>query len=301
MKDIIYVEHKNFVSVKETSLCFMNVVNQTEKYIPIEEIGMLIFDNIDSYFSNRVIIECVKNDIGLIFCDINHSPIAEIHSNFSHRKKLQRLTSQLSISQKTRFRMWKKIVSSKIINQAECVMSAKNNKATYTELMITSKEVKEGDIDNREAYAASIYFDCLFGTEFKRGRYQDITNSSLNYTYALIRSVIRKELAIHGFEMSFGIFHKSTENPFNLSDDLIEPFRPFVDALVFQEIMQNQIITFSREHRVSLLKIFTEKCIIDNKVYTLSDAVKYCVESLIPCFENDSAKYLKLPGFIELR
>lgn len=301
MKDIIYVEHKTFISVKDTSLCFANVVNKTEKYIPFEDIGMLIFDNIDSYFSNRIINECVKNNIGLIFCDNNHSPISEIQSNFSHRKKLQRLTSQLSVSQKTRFRMWKKIVSSKIINQAECILSENSNLSTFNELMVTSKEVKEGDVDNREAYAANIYFNCLFGIEFKRGRYKDIINSSLNYGYALIRSVIRKELAIHGFEMSLGIFHRSTENPFNLSDDLIEPFRPFVDALVYQEIVQSQNVTFNRENRINLLKILIEKCVIDNKVYTLSDAVKCCVESLISCYENDSAKYLKLPGFIELR
>lgn len=301
MKDIIYVEHKNYVSVKETSLCFKNVIDQSEKYIPFDDIGTLIFDNIESYFSNKVVNECVKNNIGLIFCDTNHSPISEIQSNFSHRRKLQRLTSQLSISQKTRFRLWKKIISSKIINQAECILASSNNSSMYNELAITSKEVKDGDIDNREAYAANIYFDCLFGNEFKRGRYQDIINSSLNYGYALIRSVIKKELAVHGFEMSLGIFHKSTENPYNLSDDLIEPFRPFVDALVFHDIVQSRAETFSREHRIKLLQVLIEKCVIDSKVYTLSDAVRCCVESLIHCYDNDSAKYLKLPSFIELR
>ncbi len=194
-----------------------------------------------------------------------------------------------------------KIISSKIINQSECLIAQTNDRIKYNELVITSKEVKEGDIDNREAYAALIYFDCLFGKDFKRGRYQDKINAALNYGYALIRAVIRKELAIAGFEMSIGIFHRSSENPFNLSDDLIEPFRPFIDSIVYEEMIINNAPSFDREQRINLMKIFIEKCIIDNKVYSINDAIKCCVISLIGCLENDSAKHLKLPSFIELR
>lgn len=299
MKDVIYVEHKNFVSVKENSLCFKNLVNQTTKYIPIEDVGFLIFDNIDSYFSNEVVSLCIENDIGIIFCGKNHSPIAEVHSLYGNRRKLVRINAQIALSQRTRFRLWKKIVSAKILNQSMCVLYETRNTYKSNELTLIAKDVKEGDSDNREAYAAHVYFPCLFGSDFNRGRFLDVVNSALNYGYAILRSIIRKELAVAGFEMSIGIFHRSSENPYNLSDDIIEPFRPFVDAIVYREIVLKKIETFDRDQIIKLLSIFVEKCIIDERVFTISDAIKCCVESLIDCIENDSSRNIKLPSFIE--
>lgn len=300
MKDVIYVEHKNFVSVKGESLCFKNVIQKTERYLPFEDISMIIFDNVESYFSNAVINICVEHSIGILFCDNKHSPIAAISSNFCHSKKLERLNYQLCVSQKTKNRLWRKIIVSKINNQSECLIQVNKDINIAEKLSAVAKNVKEGDIDNREAYAANIYFDSLFGEDFKRGRYTDFINSGLNYGYALCRALIRKELAICGFEMSFGIFHKSSENPFNLSDDIIEAFRPFVDAIVYEEILVKKVEAFGRDERKSLTRIFFEKCVIDNKVYTITDAVKICVSSLIACYEKDSASNLKLPSFIEL-
>ncbi len=115
MKDVIYVEHKNFISVKGHSLSFKNLINKTIKYIPIEDISMVIFDNIDSYFSNQVVNVCVNNDIGMIFCGINHSPIADISSTYCHRKKLESIKSQLTVSYKTKQRLWKKLFLQKLL------------------------------------------------------------------------------------------------------------------------------------------------------------------------------------------
>lgn len=300
MKNTIYVEHKNFVSVKDQSLCFKNVIDKTEKYIPFEDLGMIIFDNVDSYFTSSVVTTCIEENVGILFCGKNHTPIAEINSNYNHNKKLERLKLQLTLSQKTKNRLWKKIVVSKIVNQNDCLLNITADETSFNMLVSISKEVQEGDSSNRESYAAILYFIALFGKDFRRGRYTDVINAGLNYGYAILRSAIRKELAIFGFEMSIGIFHRSSENPFNLSDDLIEPFRPFVDAIVYEEILSKNISELTKEIRIKLINVLFVKCIIDDKVYCLNDAIRVCVSSLIECYEKDSAKYLKLPSLIEV-
>lgn len=300
MKDVIYVEHKNFVSVKDHSICFKNHVKKTAKYIPIDEIQYLVFDNLTSNLTSEVVAVCIQNNIGIIFCGKNHSPIAEVNSQFLHRKRSERVKSQIYLSQRTKNRLWKKIIVAKIRNQSNCLKNEVESHYYAKMLMNISWCVKEGDRDNREAFAAHVYFPALFDKNFKRGRFNDVVNSALNYGYALLRAMIRKELAIVGFEMSLGIFHHSSENPFNLCDDIIESFRPFVDALVYREIYLTDMQSFDRDQRIKMLSIFVEKCIIDDKVYSISDAIRCCVESLISCFEKNHATSIKLPSFLEI-
>lgn len=300
MKDIIYVEKKHFVSVKNTSLRFVNVITKSEKFIPLSDVSVIVFDNSDSYFSNRLISTCLKEEIMLLFCDSKHAPSGFVTSPFGHYQRLKRITEQLQLDRKTKNRLWRKIVMSKINNQAACVnlFAHKQERANF--LKMISKQVTEGDPDNREAQAARLYFRELFGSDFRRGRFNDVINASLNYGYAIIRAAIRKELAIHGFEASLGIHHESTENPFNLSDDLIEPYRPFVDGYVYEFILKSGVTVFEIEAKKQLLQLLLDSCVIDGKVCAVSDAIKITIQSLITCFGERSASNLKLPYFVEV-
>ncbi|KFN92532.1 type II CRISPR-associated endonuclease Cas1 [Tetragenococcus muriaticus] len=145
--------------------------------------------------------------------------------------------------------MWRKIVIGKINNQATNLQLTTENNEMAKMLTLASKQVDEGDTTNREAYVARRYFTTLFGANFKRGRYDDAINASLNYGYALIRAMIRREIAIHGLEASVGIHHRSNENAFNLSDDLIEVFRPFVDSYVYEKVFNEGILTLELEQK----------------------------------------------------
>ena len=167
-------------------------------------------------------------------------------------------------------------------------------------LTLSGKQVTEGDPTNREAYAARLYFMTLFGRNFKRGRYDDAVNAGLNYGYAILRALIRRELAVHGLEPSFGVHHESTENPFNLSDDFIEAFRPFVDQHVYERIFSQDVWSFELAEKKGLLEILLEKCIIDGKVYTLTDAIKVSVASFVKCLEKNSSGPLQLPAMIKV-
>lgn len=300
MKNTIYVERQYYVTAMEHSLKFVDVVKKTEKFIPFDEIEFLVFDDTKSYFSNKLVSACIKNSIGVLFCDDKHMPISMISSDFGCSQRLKRIRQQLDLNQKTKNRLWRKIVVSKINNQSACLKFVAEKVEEADFLTLISKQVDEGDRKNREAYAANRYFYGLFGKNFKRGRYDDAVNAGLNYGYAILRGLIRKELAVHGFEMSFGIHHQSTENPFNLSDDIIEPYRPFADAHVYEFIYQKDVHALELEDKKLLIRLLMEKCVIDGKVCAISDAIKVTATSLIACFENNSASHLKLPSFVEV-
>jgi CRISPR-associated protein Cas1 len=122
----------------------------------------------------------------------------------------------------------------------------------------------------------------------------------LNYGYSIIRSAIRRELVLHGFEPSLGINHSSNENPFNLSDDIIEPYRPFVDAIVLDSILSKETESFTEEDKKILIEeILTSSCRINEKVYYLYDAIKETVESLMNCYRTNTASGIHLPKLIE--
>lgn len=299
MKNIMYVEKRQYVSVNQYGYRFVDLVSRKERFCTFEDVECLVFDNLNSFFSSKVINESVKHDIGIVFCDEKHSPIVYANSVMGQEKRLIRIRDQFKISSKIKKRLWRKIVIAKINNQADCLIQANNDTENSKLLKSIGKNVVEDDVHNGEAYAARKYFPVIFGKEFKRGRYGDLINSSLNYGYSLVRSMIRRKIVISGLEISFGIHNNSSENPFNLSDDLIEPFRPFVDILVLEISKTEDIKNFDLTVKKRLFQIFFEKCIINEKVYTIADAVDVMVESFIRCLSKNSSKCLKLPTFIE--
>lgn len=294
---MVYVKNRYFVSTKENSFRFYDLVKKEEKYIPFDDVSILIFEHRNSFFSMKLINTCVKENILLLFCDEKHSPLVLFSNVYGQNQRMKKLKSQLAISSKAKKRIWRKIVIGKINNQADCLIQVAKKVDEGKMLQLVGKQVEDGDVTNREAYAARRYFLFLFGNDFKRGRYSDLVNSCLNYGYALLRAVIRKELVIHGLEPSWGIHHESTENPFNLSDDLIEPFRPFVDLLVYENFQGKDTEILDDEGKKSLFQIFFTRCVIDGKVYSVADAVPVMVNSYLACLEKDSASPLKIPVF----
>ena len=191
MKNIIYVENHYFVTAKDNSIKFRNIIDKTEKFYFFSDIEAIIFDHYRSYFSHKLVIKCMQNNIAILFCDNKHSPMTQLLSEYGMSNRIQRIQTQFRFSGRSKERVWKKIVVGKIINQARCV---ENNidKSKSIVLKELAKEVKPGDNNNREAIAAKIYFRDLYGPQFKRGRYNDIINSALNYGYSIIRSFIKE-------------------------------------------------------------------------------------------------------------
>jgi CRISPR-associated protein Cas1 len=159
-------------------------------------------------------------------------------------------------------------------------------------------EVDEGDTANREALASRVYFRALFGPEFKRGRFRDIVNAGLNYGYAVLRGSIRKELVICGLEGSIGIFHDSAENPFNLSDDIIEPFRPFVDLIVLRSCASSGLEELTPDIKKELVGVLTREVRLDGKRYSLGGALVEVTRRVGSAIESNSVSGVVLPDMI---
>lgn len=139
----------------------------------------------------------------------------------------------------------------------------------------------------------------LFNDQFTR-RTDDVLNSALNYGYAIIRGAVARDICAYGFEPALGLFHHNELNPFNLADDLMEPFRPFVDLWVSQNIAQLEEVLTSENKQALFALLFTE-VLIDGEYHTLNNAIHKVVSSYTMCCRNDSAAGLKLPELVLLR
>ncbi|TDM26797.1 type II CRISPR-associated endonuclease Cas1 [Macrococcoides caseolyticum] len=299
MKDIVYIENSYNVSVREFGFRFYNFIDKKELFFTFDDVETFIFDNQKCYLSTSFINACIDRNINIIVKDIKHNPVVDFVSLKLHRNRLSRLQSQIMLSQKSKNRIWKKIVVAKIRNQARCLEYCTQNKEDREFLMDLARNVNEADKENREAVAARFYFSRMFGKSFVRGRYSDAVNAGLNYGYAIIRSNLKRELTIHGFEMSLGVHHRSSENPYNLADDLIEVFRPFVDMFVYEYIYKQGSSELTILHKKQLIEVLMEKCVIDEKVCSVSDSMTVLVQSLIGCLEKNSAGLLMLPSMQE--
>ncbi|EKW98571.1 type II CRISPR-associated endonuclease Cas1 [Ligilactobacillus saerimneri] len=299
MKNIVYVENQNFVSVTKEGFKFTNLATKEKRYLTFGDVGFLVFDNRKCYFSAKVIEKCCTERINLLFCDRAHSPLAVMETIYNQPHRFARFKHQLALSSKVKNRLWKKIVIAKIQNQIACLEQADPHQGECQIMKSIIKNVTEGDRHNCEAYAARWYFKTIFGTEFKRGRTEDLINAGLNYGYAILRSVIRRELVMRGLEPCIGIHHASTDNPFNLSDDLIEPYRPFVDDFVLNNLLITTHESLELEDRKLLVQVLLQKCVIDNKVMRLGDALQTTVDSFVAAITAGSSAWIKLPAFIE--
>lgn len=257
----------------------------------------MVIDNPRCYLAQALIRECLRRHIALLICDEKHSPQLLCESIYGQTQRLGILCSQMKADSKNKQRLWRKIVVQKINNQADCLELS--GKQPSKDLTAMTRQITAGDRRNVEAAAAKIYFRALFGAGFKRGRTSDLPNASLNYGYAIVRMLIRREIVIHGMEPCLGVKHASAENPFNLSDDLIEPYRPFVDEWALSHVMDGAHTELTRDDRKTMINLLTEKCVIDGKVCCIADAIKITVQSYMACLKDKSASPLKLPRFIK--
>ena len=178
-----------------------------------------------------------EENIPIIICGKNYAPLSIATPVSAHYKSLEVAQTQLACPGTLQKQLWKKIIQAKILNQVEvlkyfCPSSLK----VQDKMILLKQKVRAGDTDNNEAHAARLYWPTLFGTNFIRDTDQEGINSFLNYSYAIIRSAVIRALCASGLLPMFGIFHHNKLNAFCLADDLMEPLRPFADAMVFSLI-----------------------------------------------------------------
>ncbi len=276
---------RTVVISKQSRISYKNrflVVKQEndEKYIHLSEIDTIIVDSIAVSISLYLLKELCDNKINIIFCDEKHNPYGELMSLYSSHNSSKKIILQSKWNNKLKDELWENIIINKITNQAILLQKIKSD--NYNLLLEYAKDVKIGDKTNREGHAAKVYFNSLFTKKFVRNENDDI-NSALNYGYAVLLSTFNKEIVNNGYKTELGIHHKNEFNPFNLTCDLMEPFRIVIDSFVYY----NQTREFNSEYKMDLVNIFNAKYDYLGKKYTLKDIIKLYVKNIFDFIENN--------------
>ena len=266
-----------------------------ERTIPIEDIGMVVLDNKRITITSGAIECLLENNCALITCDSRSMPTGLMLPLEGNTLQSERFRHQIDSSLPLKKQLWQQTVKYKIMNQ-ENVLAMYGQ--TNTQCMrVWYNEVKSGDTENVEAKAAVYYWKYLFPDipDFVRGREFDPPNNLLNYGYAILRAVIARALVGSGLIPTLGIHHHNRYNAYCLADDIMEPYRPFVDELVIQIIKNvDDYSELTRDIKAMLLKIPTLDVLIDGKRYPLMVAAGITTASLAKCFSGES-RQIKYP------
>lgn len=214
------------------------------KRIHIHEIHTLIIESTTVSITSALLAELIKQKVKVIFCDEKRNPSSELIPYYGDSISYQRINEQIKWKENIKHLVWQKIVQEKIKQQAFVLSKKMPDEAII--LSNYAKEVELDDVTNREGHAAKFYFNRLYGENFSRGS-SDKINTFLNYGYTLLLSQFNRYIVAKGYLTQLGIHHKNPFNPFNLSCDLMDPFRPFIDLKVIdlsEDNFKNKLISF---------------------------------------------------------
>ena len=260
--------------------------------IPIEDLGYVVLEDPQITITNGLIRKLVANKTAIITCDQQHLPCSLLQPLVGHSEQTERMRHQLNASLPLKKNLWQQTVQSKIDNQANHLLLREKN---ALKLKRWAKEVKSGDAQNHEAIAAAYYFQSLFADVegFSRNQKGVPPNNLLNYGYAILRAVTARALVSSGLLPSVGIYHRNKYNAFCLADDIMEPYRPFVDTIVYEMVEAGgNISELNTSLKSQLLTIPAMDVNIDGKWSPLMNAMSRTTNSLYDCFLGSGRKIL---------
>lgn len=266
--------------------------------IPLEDISVLVIDQPQVTLTAQLLTACATRQIAVITVDETHTPNGVLLPHLPHSRALLVMRKQLDMSQPRKKRLWQGIVRRKINNQADVLEHYGLDAASLLRQM--ASEVKSGDGGHHEAHAAQAYFRALFGLGFSRAQ-DRLHNAALNYGYSVIRSALARTLVAYGFITAFGLHHHSEQNAFNLADDLIEPFRPILDAHVLGKLpLNDEDRDLTREDKAHLVSVLHQDVAMlqpdgVSGHSTLLAATEAIVISLVQRLDDD-ASHLHMPA-----
>jgi CRISPR-associated endonuclease Cas1 subtype II len=240
--------------------------------VHLSEIAVLIVENTAVSLTAALLSELVKRKIKVIFCDERRNPQCELLPYYGSVDSTEKLRRQMAWRPEIKEAVWTEIVRDKIGKQAR-TLEAFDLHAQAEMLRSYAEQVKPNDSSNREGHAAKVYFNALFGMDFSRSQEGDPINSCLNYGYAVLLSAFNREISVAGYVTQLGIFHDNTFNQFNLGSDLMEPFRPLVDA----RVREMAPTTIGPEEKRRLADVLNGKVTIGGNENFVLNAIRiYC-------------------------
>ena len=254
----------------------------------LDEIAILLIENPAVSLTGILLEELTAKKIKVIFCDSKRSPIAELVPYHGSHDSSMKIRTQVNWEQGIKDHVWRDIVIAKIKKQEEFLREIGQEKqAEFLSGYIS--EVEPKDATNREGLAAKVYFNALFGMDFTRND-DSCTNAALNYGYSMILSAINREVAANGYLTQLGIFHDNMFNHFNLSCDLMEPFRILVDRMVYGE----NFTEFDKNEKRFMWTLLDKKVLIDGQKQFVMNAIKIYTKSVFDAINNKDLSEIKL-------
>ena len=262
-----------------------------KRTIPIEDVGVVLLENQQTSITLPLLNALAESKVQVIICNSKGMPSAMIQSMNSNNLQGETLRNQIACGEVLKKQLWKQVVEAKIKNQASLLNSVGEDgnvlKPFYS-------NVRSGDVDNREGIAARIYFQHLFGDSFIRDRDEQGINALLNYGYSILRAATCRAIVSSGLLPAIGIYHHNRSNAYPLADDLMEPFRPFVDGVVYDLAMHSKT-ELIKEVKAELISVLYADTIYENVKRPLSVGLSMTTASMAKCLSKE-LNSLSLPA-----
>ena len=254
--------------------------------VPIEDIGLVMINHAMVSLTIPLLNALTEQNVVVIFCNEKGMPASMLYNLQGNTTQGETLRNQLEAGEVLKKTLWKQIIETKIKNQA-ALLNKMDKEGSILKPLYTN--VKSGDSDNREGIAARLYWTALFGRDFIRDRNIPGINSLLNYGYSVLRAAVTRALVSSGLFPALGIFHHHRSNAFPLSDDLMEPFRPFVDEIVFELTTQDET-ELSTATKSRLIRVLYVDTYFSKVTRPLSVGLSMTMASLAKCYAKEQKK-----------
>lgn len=291
IKRTLYFGNPAYLHKKDLQLKIAEPETRAEKAtIPLEDIAVVILDHPQITITHALMAELIERNVALISCDGQHLPTGLMLPLDGNHVQTERFRIQIAASEPLLKNLWAQTVKAKIENQAGMLKRAG---IESKQLQALVPQIKSGDPDNTEGRAAAVYWKLVYGEHgFTRNREGMEPNAQLNYCYAILRAIVARALVSSGLLPTLGIHHRNKYNAYCLADDVMEPYRPFCDELVYQMYSSGEIETeeLTRPQKAKLLSVATCDVLIDGKKSPLMVALSRTTNSLFECFEGSRRK-----------
>lgn len=291
LKRTLVFSNPMYLSLKNRQLVMAYKDSPDDKAtVPIEDIGVVLIENQQISMTLPLLDELSRNNVQVVLCNSKGMPSSVLLNLDGNNTQGETLRNQMACGEVMKKQLWKQIVEQKIRNQARLLDKVGQDGNILKPLYCN---VKSGDTDNREGIAARLFFQNLFGADFLRDRNAPGINVLLNYGYTILRAAVCRALVASGLFPAIGIFHHNRSNAFPLADDMMEPYRPFVDEVVYDLAMQGKT-ELTKEVKADLMMVLYADTGFEKMQRPLSVGLSMTTASLVRCYAKEETK-LVLP------
>lgn len=295
IKKTLFFGNPAYLSVKNSQLVVKRTNSETQqevvRTVPIEDIGVVVLEDRQITITNVALDALLQNNCAVITCDEKHMPVGMLLPLEGNTIQSERFANQIDASLPLKKQLWQQTVQAKIRNQASVLKRLSGVEVGC--MLVWANDVKSGDSENLEGRAAAYYWKNIFPSlpGFTRDREGEMPNNLLNYGYAIVRAVIARALVASGLLPTLGIHHHNRYNAYCLADDIMEPYRPYVDELVIN-IMRSDIDygELTPELKKQLLGLPVTEVMIGGQRSPLMVAASQTTASLCKCYSGELRK-----------